>query len=337
MNFTKIIPGLIVSIIIALASQLVTKVSFFSNFGAALIAILLGMLLGNTFCKSEKLKDGTKFSEKRLLEYAIILNGLILDATIMKKVGISGLFYVILQLFITLFIAYYISRKFGFSKKFSLLMGAGNAVCGSSAIGTVAPVIQADSKEKGISITCVNILGTLLMITLPILAGILYNSETIHSSALIGGVVQSVGQVIASAKLVNDNVVEMATVLKLIRVLMIVFIAILFKNLNVEEDKKLFQKNEVKNDKKAEVGIPYFIILFFLCFVLRSTGYLPKEILLLTKKISTQFELIALAAIGLQVKFIDIAKEGIKALTTTLLIGIFQVLLAISFIRLFFK
>lgn len=336
MSFIKIIPGLVVSIVIASISQLVIKLSFFSNFGAALMAILLGMLLGNTFLKNKSLKDGTKFSEKRLLEYAIILNGLILDAAIMKKVGISGLLFVIVQLLITLFTAYYISRKFNFSKKFSLLMGAGNAVCGSSAIGTVAPVIQADSKEKGISIASVNILGTILMITLPILAKFLYNSETIYSSALIGGIVQSVGQVIASAKLLNDNIVEMATVLKLIRVLMIIFIAILYKNLNLEEDKGLFEKKEMKNNKKTKVGIPYFIILFFLCFILRSTGYLPKELLIFTKKISTQFELIALAAIGLQVKFIDILKEGIKALSTSLLIGIFQIILAINLIKLFF-
>ena len=50
---------------------------------------------------------------------------------------------------LTILAAYWIGRKLGFGKKFSLLMGAGNAVCGSSAIATVSPVIKAESKDKG--------------------------------------------------------------------------------------------------------------------------------------------------------------------------------------------
>ena len=38
-------------------------------------------------------------------------------------------------------------------------MASGNAVCGSSAIAATAPVIEADDKDKGISITIVNITG----------------------------------------------------------------------------------------------------------------------------------------------------------------------------------
>ena len=48
------------------------------------------------------------------------------------------------------------SRQYSGLQRFSLLMGAGNAVCGSSAIGTVSPTVQADNKA-GISITIVNL------------------------------------------------------------------------------------------------------------------------------------------------------------------------------------
>ncbi len=36
------------------------------------------------------------------------------------------------------------------------MMAGGNAVCGSSAIGAIAPAIQADDEEKGQIITFVN-------------------------------------------------------------------------------------------------------------------------------------------------------------------------------------
>ena len=332
MNLQKILPGLFLSILLAIVSQCLVKLPAFSTLGAALIAILLGMLLGNTLCKGSRYEEGTKFSEKRLLEYSIVLNGLILDIVIVKEVGIQGVIFIVCQMVLTIVAAYAISRKFGFGKKFSLMMGAGNAVCGSSAIGTVAPILEADSKDKGISITCVNILGTVLMIFLPVLASILYASETLPTSALIGGTVQSVGQVIASAKLVNDSVVEMATIFKLL----LVGIALSFERLNLEVGKHLFSPKVKKKEKRTKVGIPWFILAFLFCFILRSTGYVPSFILLWAKKISTQFEIIALAAIGLRVKFSDILKEGVQAFTASLLIGVCQILFALTLMKIFF-
>lgn len=64
MNLQKILPGLFLSILLAIVSQCLVKLPAFSTLGAALIAILLGMLLGNTLCKGSRYEEGTKFSEK---------------------------------------------------------------------------------------------------------------------------------------------------------------------------------------------------------------------------------------------------------------------------------
>ena len=55
------------------------------------------------------------------------------------------------------------------------------------------------------------------------------------------------------------------------------------------------------------------------------------------KAVSGQFEIIALAAIGMRVKFRDIIKEGPKALLCGGLIGMGQVLFAIGMIALFLR
>lgn len=208
----------------------------------------------------------------------------------------------------------------------------------------MSPIIGADSKDKGISITCVNITGTILMVSLPVIAGIIYHSATLPSSALIGGTVQSIGQVIASAKLMNDSVVELSTVFKLIRVMLIVAIALAFERLNTTDGEPLFKKTKkdlltAKEDtengqkKKIKLNIPWFIYGFILLFILRSTFTLPDTFIVASKTISTQFEIIALAAIGVRVKFADIIKEGPKALTCSVLTGVIQVLLAIALIE----
>ena len=326
-----ILPGLMISVIISIISQGLAL--FLPTLGAALIAIFLGILLGNTLLNKPILSTGTKFSEKSLLEFSIVLNGLILDFQIIKQVGFTGFTFILFQMIATIVAAYLIGRYLKFGKKFSLLMGAGNAVCGSSAIGTVAPVIDANEKDKGLSITIVNVTGTLLMVTLPILSAFLYKHETVQTSALIGGTVQSIGQVIASAKLVNDDVANLSIVFKLMRVLLIIGVALIFGKMNFEEDKSLFAKTSVKQEKaKSSAGVPWFIIGFFLLFLLRSLVPLPDFIVTSAQAVSNQFEIAALAAIGLRVKFSDIVKEGPKTLLYGLLVGGTQVILAIAFI-----
>lgn len=326
-----VLPGLIISIIISIISQGLAL--FVPTLGAALIAIFLGILLGNTLLNKPILSTGTKFSEKSLLEFSIVLNGLILDFQIIKQVGFTGFTFILFQMIMTIVAAYWIGRYLKFGKKFSLLMGAGNAVCGSSAIGTVAPVIDADEKDKGLSITIVNVTGTLLMVTLPILTAFLYKHETVQTSALIGGTVQSIGQVIASAKLVNDDVANLSIVFKLMRVLLIIGVALIFGKMNFEEGQSLFAKPSVKHEKtKSSAGVPWFIVGFFLLFLLRSFVSLPEFMVTSAQAVSNQFEIAALAAIGLRVKFSDIVKEGPKTLLYGLLVGGTQILLAIAFI-----
>ena len=337
-----VLPGLAVSILISLVSQFLVR--FLPTLGAALIAILLGMLLGNTLLNRPELSQGTKFSEKRLLEYAIVLNGLILDFQVLKSAGIKGFIFIMLQMGLTIFVTYRLGKFFGFGKRFALLMGAGNAVCGSSAIGTVSPIVQADNKDKGISITIVNLTGTALMILLPLLGAVLYGSDTLRTSALIGGTVQSVGQVVAAAKLVNDDVVTLATVFKLMRVLLIIGVAVLYGRMNMNEGEPLFTRKKRAADASAKgagaaavsYGVPWFLTGFVVFFLIRSFIGVPDSVLVVSKAISTQFEVAALAAIGMRVKFADIIHEGPKAMLYGLTVGAAQVVIAIALIRLFF-
>nr|WP_319219562.1 putative sulfate exporter family transporter [uncultured Trichococcus sp.] len=341
-----VLPGLAASIAISLVSQFFAR--FLPTLGAALIAILLGMLLGNTVLNRPELGSGTKFSEKRLLEYAIVLNGLILDFQVLKSAGIKGFVFIMLQMGLTIFVTYRLGKVFGFGKRFSLLMGAGNAVCGSSAIGTVSPIVQADNKEKGISITIVNLTGTALMVLLPVLGAVLYGSDTLRTSALIGGTVQSVGQVVAAAKLVNDDVVTLATVFKLMRVLLIIGVAVLYGRMNMNEGESLFTRKKRSGITASEesgasaspaavsYGVPWFLTGFVVFFLIRSFIGVPDSALVASKAISTQFEVAALAAIGMRVKFADIIKEGPKAMLYGLTVGAVQVLMAVVLIRVFF-
>lgn len=331
--FITILPGLLVSLFISLLSQFLTN--FLPQLSAALIAILLGMLFGNTLFIHPRLNPGTQFAEKRLLEVAIVLNGLTLDFQMMREIGLVGLVFVFIQMLTTILIAVFLGKLFKFSKVFSLLMAAGNAVCGTAAIGTVSPILDAESKDKGMAITTVNVVGTVMMMGLPLVALFLYNHELLPTSALIGGVIQSVGQVVASAKLVNDDVVNLATVFKLIRVLMIAVVGISFSRLNLTEGESFF-KNKQEESTSVSINIPWFIIGFLILFIVRSLNILPQTALSFTKTASSQFEIIALAAIGMRINMRDILKEGPKVMAYGFSIGLLQAIVAIILISIFY-
>ena len=81
--------------------------------------------------------------------------------------------------------------------------------------------------------------------------------------------------------------------------------------------------------------MPWFIIGFFIMAVLNTLGVIPPVLSVAAKQISGQFEIIALAAIGMRVKFRDLVKEGPRALGYGLSVGVCQVLFALGLIRLF--
>ena len=107
-----VIPGLLVAILVGLASMLIAKVV--PKLGAATIAIFLGMLVGNLFLSQDVFKDGYKYSESDLLSYSIVLLGATLNISTLMSLGFSGILFVVIQMTVTIIGALYIGKKLGF-------------------------------------------------------------------------------------------------------------------------------------------------------------------------------------------------------------------------------
>ena len=331
----RILPGIFVCIFIGIIAEFLGKK--FSTLGAASFAIFIGIFIGNTFCNTKKYDEGTKFAEKDLLNYSIVLMGANLNLRQILGLGFNGLIFIILQMTFTIIIAYWIGRKLKFNEKYCLLMASGNAVCGSSAIGATAPVIKASDSDKVIAITIVNVIGTILMILLPFVTSALYNNETLHTSALMGGILQSVGQVIGSAKFISDDVVNLATVFKIIRIILLVVVVLVFEKIDLTVDEVPKENDEIIHiDNKRKINIPWFIKGFFIICILYTIGFIPQSISKIFKWISSNFEIIALAGIGMRVKISDLIKEGPLAMLYGGAVGISQITFAIILIKIFF-
>lgn len=324
---TKIInifPGLLMCTTIAYIGKFIGI--YIPTLGGASLAIFLGMAVGNTFGNKKMYAKGSKFSESDLLAYSIVLLGGTLNFNTILKLGYSGVGFIIIQMAITITAAIFIGKRLGFSENFTLLMASGNAVCGSSAIASTAPVIGADDKDKGISITIVNVVGTILMIVLPVIANLAFSLDTLKTSAMIGGILQSVGQVIASGSLVNEEVKDLATIFKIVRIIFLIVVVFLFANMK--------KKSQGKAQRSAKAKIPWYVMGFFITCTLYSIGIIPQSLSKLFKTISSNFEIIALAGIGMRVKFNDLVTQGPKASMYGFLIAITQIISALILINL---
>lgn len=329
-NYIKnILPGLLVSVAVALIGVFIAK--FVPKLGAGTISIFLGMFVGNLFLNQDIFQKGYKFSETNILSYSIVLLGATLSVNTLLELGIGGFVFIILQMTTTIVAALYIGKKLGFSQNFRFLMASGNAVCGSSAIAATAPVIDADDKEKGIAITIVNITGIVLMFILPIMAKVLFKSDAMQTGALIGGTLQSVGQVAASGAMVGEEVKDIAMIFKILRVVLLVIVVFIFGYLKHMTNEEIVEKEVAKIEKK-KVKIPWYVIGFFITCSLFSLKVIPVNVSNVCKTISNNLEIIALAAIGLRVNLKELLKQGKAVSLYALSVGFLQIVVALILI-----
>ncbi|MHC5250098.1 YeiH family protein [Enterococcus sp. LJL90] len=325
-HFKKILPGLSLAVAVAVISKWLEPI--FPKFGSATIAIFLGIILGNTFFKGKGLAQGTKFAESRLLEISVVLLGTSVTFQTISQLGLSGATFILLQMAGTIIFTYQVGRRLKFNQEMSLMMAGGNAVCGSSAIASIAPVIRAKDTEKGQIITLVNLLGTVMMLVLPMIATSFFQENILSSSALLGGTLQSVGQVVGAGKMVNDSVVEFAMIFKLLRVVLIVAVVILF-------EKFVNQKQALPVVGQKKINLPWYILGFLALCLFHSVVGFPEILKAGAHDASSWLELTALAAIGLRLDFTVFLKEGPRFLKYILCVGSFQIILALSLIYFF--
>lgn len=323
-KYLQLLPGLLAAILVAIGGKILALL--LPTVGAATISIFLGIFCGNTFLRGKILNVGTKFAESALLEYSVVLLGFTVTFQTISKIGIAGVVLVLLMMTSVISIAYLLGKKLGFSEKMSLMFAGGNAVCGSSAIGTIAPAIDADEEEMGEAITLVNLLGTILMLALPVIGSFIFGDSLLAKSAIIGATLQSVGQVVASASMISNQAVQFAMLFKILRIMMLVFVVAIFSR---KVGKQSVTKTVSGAKTKAKSKIPWYVTGFLIICILNSMFKLPKPISSSAHFISTWFETIALAAIGIRLDFRKFMKQGTKFLLYGLGVGISQIFIVV--------
>lgn len=320
-TYTK---GLGVSIAVAIVAVVIAKLISFST---ATVAIILGMIIGNKFTflnkKDSEYLSGIKFAEKDLLMFAIALLGISLNFTILASLGFKTIFIIVIAMVFTIFMGVFLGKLFKINPKLALMLGIGNAVCGSSAIAATSGIVKVKSEDVAISIALVNLMGTVGIFLVPFLAYLL-NFTDADAGIFVGNTLQAVGQVVAGGFSISPEAGVNATVVKMGRVLLLaplVFILIYI----VKRESKKSSDELVEN---AKVGIPSFILWFLFFVVLASFEVLPKGIEDIISAMSYYISLIAMSAIGLMIHFDTIKNSASTAFKISTILFAMQLVLS---------
>ena len=281
-----------------------------------IIAILIGIIfsnLNNSFIS--RLKPGYDFCIKRLLKLGIVLLGIRLSFIDFVQYGSKALMIVIPCILFTIILVKSLSNRFKISEKLSLLIAVGTSICGATAIAALAPSINAKKTEITYAVANITIFGLFAMFFYPIISNIIFLNDALSVGLFLGSSIHETAQVAGSAMIYstqyqNHDVVDIATVTKLLRNTLMVFV-IPF----------LAQKAVLHNEKKNRIAeiFPFFVLGFIAFGVLRTIGdylygdlYYWKTFIKMTKYAAEFLLITSMSAVGFNTALKNFKELGLK-------------------------
>jgi len=184
---------------------------------AAIIAIITGALVRNVLPLPTAAIESAKGQARRIIPITIVLTGAGLNLMRVASIGSTAVLITVVCMAVATVATLWLARLIGLGHRTGVLIGAGTAICGTSAIVAVAPLIEAEDQDLMLSIGTVNILGLVLMFLLPALGGILHLRDDAFG-VWAGTTIHAVPQVVAAGFAYSAQAGALATLVKLVRV-----------------------------------------------------------------------------------------------------------------------
>ena len=190
-----------------------------------------------------------------------------------------------------------IGKAIKLPKNLTLLLVSGTAICGGTAIASLAPIIKAKSEDLVASISLVFLLNAIAIILFPYI-GEFYDMTDAEFGVFSALTIHDTASVVGTASLYSDESVTYASITKLGRTLWIVPLLI---------GASIYSKSENK-----EYEFPYFILVFIAFVVLGNIFSIDGEIKSYMKYISISLFQIGLFMIGYKFQLNTLMKLSIK-------------------------
>ncbi len=215
------------------------------------IALLAGFILSFTIGHPFLKYNGK--ATKILLQASVVGLGFGMNIYDAAAVGKEGLIFTVSSIALTLIFGLLLGKLFNISKKTSILVSSGTAICGGSAIAAMVPIIDAKEDETSVSMGVIFVLNSVALFLFPVIGHLLSMSQEQFGlwSAIA---IHDTSSVVGAAHKYGEEALKIATTVKLERALWIIPLSFVTALLY----------------RKGKVSIPYFIFLYVLAMVVNT-------------------------------------------------------------------
>jgi uncharacterized integral membrane protein (TIGR00698 family) len=351
---SSLVPGLLLATAIAIAADFIYELPFppFTigdrhPVDAILIAIVLGMAIRNLVPLPDWMRPGIAYAVRSVLPIAIVLMGAKLDFFDVMRVSGHALVINVLCVTTALVVTVWLCTRAKVSRTLGILIGAGTAICGGTAIAITAPIIEADDNETAFAVTAITLFGLLWIPVLPLLGAALELTQ-VEFGVWAGTAVHATPQVMAAGFAYGDEAGEIAVIVKLVRVLLLAPVVIVIGALYAREKRRRDQAHVTPSARITELFPPF--ILGFVALALAKTlhllpdftfhleqsflwdaGSVDMSMSQLVTRASAFLVAISMAGVGLGVHIRGLMKIGLRAfwvgLVSAVLLAAFSLVL----------
>ena len=337
LSLTNVFPGLLLALSVALAAHLVERMEHRLTgrawIEALVIAILLGAALRSFRTIPEACEQGVRFAGKTLLELAVCLLGASISTHVIAVLDARMLGAIALVVAASLAASYAIGRLLGLPRTLAALIACGNGICGNSAIVAVAPLISAKAGDVAVAIAFTALLGLCVVLGLPLI-GYAMALSTREYGVLSGLTVYAVPQVLAAAAPFGATAVQIGTLVKLVRVMMLGPICIVLGLFARGRARAAAAQGACARPLAGARLLPWYIVGFLVLAILRTLGAIAEPLVAAIAQAADLLTLMAMAGLGLGVDFRSLRQAGGRVTLAVSLSLSMLTLLSLAAIRL---
>lgn len=297
--------GVVVAALLATVAFMLGDSPFFRDtlhVGPLLLVILLGMAWGSFMRLPQWALPGIRVAQRPLLRWAVAGLGFRLSLGEILSIGGPALAVVVVSTFGALLFAWWLAKRLGVNEKLGLLLGVGGAICGASAVVAADSVVQSEKRDSALALGVITLLGTVGIVLYPWIGRALGMSDFLYG-VWDGASLHEMAQVVAAGAGYSKGAVEVATVVKLVRICLLAPVVFWLA----------WRARAAGGEGQAKVSIvPWFLVMFVAFAALNSSGLLAKSVVEPVRRFDLWLLCVGMAGVGLQTRFSDLGAAGAR-------------------------
>lgn len=219
------------------------------------VALAIGLAYGVAFYSSDN--PGGKNLSRILLQASVVGLGFGMNLHEVVHAGRSGFLYTAFGITGSMIVGLGLGRLMKVGDTSSLLITAGTAICGGSAIAAVGPIAKASEEEMAVSLATIFVLNSVALLAFPTIGWAMHLTQTQFGlwSALA---IHDTSSVVGAAAKYGSVALAVGMTVKLARALWIVPLSV---------------ATAVAKGTKTQIQWPWFILFF--CLAAIANTYVP--------------------------------------------------------------